>query len=134
VTDGWPACGETAIQERTNAATNPDWNQGSIHGTGFTGQYLGTTYNFPSGQTAAGWHTYRMIWKPGSVQFHIDDPTNIYAMYTPASLSSFSGAVWPFDSGNARSLILRHRWSTSGGATDSGARWKLLCNGGGIFR
>jgi beta-glucanase (GH16 family) len=106
VTDGWPACGEVDIQERVDAASNPDWNAGSIHGTGFTGQYLGTMYYFPSGQTAAGWHTYGMIWQPGSVQFYIDDPANIYATYTPASLSSFAGAVWPFDSGNAQFFIV----------------------------
>ena len=106
VTNQWPACGEADIQERVNAATNPDWNAGSIHGTGFTGQNLGTTYNFPSGQTAAGWHTYGMIWQPGSVQYYIDDPTNIYATYTPASLNSLPGAVWPFDSGNAQFFII----------------------------
>ena len=106
VTDQWPACGEADIQERINAATNPDWNAGSIHGTGFTGQNLGTDYYFPSGQTAAGWHTYGMIWQPGSVQYYIDDPSNIYATYTPASLNSLTGAVWPFDSGNAEFFIL----------------------------
>jgi beta-glucanase (GH16 family) len=106
VTDGWPACGEADIQERINAATNPDWNAGSIHGIGFTGQYLGTTYYFPSGQTAAGWHTYGMIWQPGSVQYYIDGPANIYATYTPASLNSLKGAVWPFDSGNAQFFIV----------------------------
>ena len=106
VSDDWPACGEIDIQERVDAAGNPDWNEGSIHGTGFTGANLGTRYNFPSGQTAAGWHTYGMIWKPGSVQFYIDDPGNIYASYTPASLAAFPGAVWPFDSGNAQYLIV----------------------------
>jgi beta-glucanase (GH16 family) len=106
VTDGWPACGEADIQERINAATTPDWNAGSIHGTGFTDANLGTTYNFPSGQTAADWHTYGMIWQPGSVQYYIDSPTNIYATYTPASLTSLPGAVWPFDSGNAEFFIL----------------------------
>jgi beta-glucanase (GH16 family) len=106
VTDQWPACGEADIQERINAATNPDWNAGSIHGIGFTGENLGTKYNFPSGQTAAGWHTYGMIWQPGSVQYYIDDPGNIYATYTPASLNSLTGAVWPFDSGNAQFFIL----------------------------
>jgi beta-glucanase (GH16 family) len=106
VTDGWPACGEADIQERINAATTPDWNAGSIHGTGFTDGNLGTTYNFPSGQTAADWHTYGMIWQPGSVQYYIDSPTNIYATYTPASLTSLPGAVWPFDSGNAEFFIL----------------------------
>jgi beta-glucanase (GH16 family) len=106
VTDQWPACGEADIQERINAATNPDWNAGSIHGIGFTGANLGTKYNFPSGQTAAGWHTYGMIWRPGSVQYYIDDPGNIYATYTPASLNSLTGAVWPFDSGDAQFFIL----------------------------
>jgi beta-glucanase (GH16 family) len=106
VTEGWPGCGEVDIQERINAATHPDWNAGSVHGTGFVGENLGTTYHFPSGQTAAGWHTYGMSWQPGSVQFYIDDPANIYATYTPASLSSLKGAVWPFDSGNGRFFIL----------------------------
>jgi len=106
VTDGWPACGEADIQERVDAASNPDWNQGSIHGTGFTGQNLGTTYHFPSGQTAADWHTYGMIWQPGSVQYYIDDPANIYATFTPASLTSLTEAAWPFDSGNAQFFIL----------------------------
>ena len=58
----WPACGEMDVLERINAAGTPDWNEGSIHGTGFTGGNLGTVYNFPTGQTAAGWHTYGMIW------------------------------------------------------------------------
>jgi beta-glucanase (GH16 family) len=106
VSEEWPGCGEADIQERINAATNPDWNAGSIHGIGFMGENLGTTYHFPSGQTAAGWHTYGMSWQPGSVQFYIDDPANIYARYTPASLSSLKGAVWPFDSGNGRFFIL----------------------------
>jgi beta-glucanase (GH16 family) len=106
LTDGWPACGEADIQERIDAAWNPDWNQGSIHGTGFTGGNLGTTYYFQSGQTAAGWHTYGMIWQPGSIQYYVDDPTKIYATYTPASLNSLPGAVWPFDSGNAQFFIV----------------------------
>lgn len=106
VTDNWPACGELDLQERVNAAASPDWNAGSVHGTGFTGANLGTQYLFPSGQTAAGWHTYGMIWQPGSIQYYIDDPTNIYATYTPASLNSLSGAVWSFDSGNAQFFII----------------------------
>jgi beta-glucanase (GH16 family) len=95
----WPACGEQDVMERVNAATNPDFNVGSIHGPGFTGSNLGTTYNFPSGQTAAQWHTYGMIWSKGSVSYYVDDPSSPYVTYTPASISSFTGSSWPFDNG-----------------------------------
>ena len=108
VTADWPACGEQDIMERVNAAKTPDWNEGSVHGTGFIGSAgLGTIYNFPSGQTAAGWHTYGMIWKKGSVAYYIDDPSNPYVTYTnPASLTGLTGAVWPFDTGDSAFLIL----------------------------
>ena len=33
----WPACGEQDVLERVNTASTPDWNMGSIHGIGFTG-------------------------------------------------------------------------------------------------
>jgi beta-glucanase (GH16 family) len=95
----WPACGEMDVLERINATTTPDWNQGSIHGTGFTGDNLGTVFHFTSGQTAAGWHTYGMIWSPGSVAYYVDDPTHPYVTYTTSSISGLSGAVWPFDTG-----------------------------------
>ncbi len=100
----WPACGEQDVLERVNAALTPDWNEGSVHGTGFTdGTGLGTKYNFPSGQTAGGeFHTYDMAWSPGSVSYSIDG--NTYATFTPSSLSA--GMVWPFDAGQANFIIL----------------------------
>ena len=46
-TVNWPACGEMDVLERVNAAKTPDWNEGSIHGTGFTGGTgLGTVVQF----------------------------------------------------------------------------------------
>ena len=105
----WPACGEQDVMERINAALSPDWNEGSVHGTGFTGGTgLGTQYNFPSGQTAGGqFHTYGMIWSPGSVQYYIDAASNVYATYTPSSLTPLNdGAVWPFDAGQSNFIIL----------------------------
>ena len=105
----WPACGEQDIMERVNAAKTPlDWNEGSVHGTGFTGDVgLGTIYNFPTGQTAAGWHTYGILWQKNSVAFYVDDSTKPYVTYTnPASLSKLNGAVWPFDTGDSVFLIL----------------------------
>ena len=105
-TVNWPACGEMDVLERVNAATSPDWNEGSVHGTGFTGTNLGTKYNFPTGQTAAQWHTYGMIWQPGSVQYYIDNPAQPYASFTPSSLSGLAGASWTFDGGQSNFIIL----------------------------
>jgi beta-glucanase (GH16 family) len=107
-TVNWPACGEQDIMERVNAATSPDWNEGSVHGIGFTGDVgLGTKFYFPATQTAAGWHTYGMIWQKNSVAYYVDDPSKPYVTYTnPASLSSLTGAVWPFDSGDSAFMIL----------------------------
>jgi len=95
----WPACGEQDVMERVNAATDPDFNVGSIHGPSFTGSNIGTTFKFPTGQTAAQWHTYGMIWSKGSVAYYVDDPTHPYVTYTPSNIASFSGSSWPFDNG-----------------------------------
>jgi beta-glucanase (GH16 family) len=105
-TVNWPACGEMDVLERTNAATTPDWNEGSIHGSGFTGGHLGTIFHFTSGQTAAGWHTYGMIWTKGSVTYYVDDPAHPYVTYTTSSISGLSGAVWPFDAGQSNFILL----------------------------
>jgi beta-glucanase (GH16 family) len=104
-TVNWPACGEMDVLERVNAATTPDWNAGSIHGTGFTGGTgLGTTYDFPSGQTAAQWHTYGMAWSQGKVTYYVDDIA--YATFTTGSISGLPGAVWPFDGGQSNFILL----------------------------
>ena len=105
-TVNWPNCGEMDVLERVNAAANPDWNEGSVHGPGFTGSNIGTQYPFPTGQTAAQWHTYGMIWKPGSVSYYVDDPLTPYATFTPASLNGLPGANWPFDGGQSNFFIL----------------------------
>jgi beta-glucanase (GH16 family) len=106
-TVNWPACGEMDVLERVNTAGTPDWNEGSIHGTGFTGTNLGTTFYFPSGQTASSaFHTYGMIWRKGSVAYYVDDPTQPYVTYTPSSIAGLGGSVWPYDSGQASFIIM----------------------------
>ncbi|HEY1766108.1 MAG TPA: FN3 associated domain-containing protein [Terracidiphilus sp.] len=105
-TANWPACGEMDVLERVNAAGTPDWNEGSVHGTEFTGGNLGTRYNFPAGQTAAGWHTYGMIWSKGSVAYYVDNPAQPYITYSTSSLSGLSGARWPFDAGESNFILL----------------------------
>lgn len=107
VTVDWPACGEQDVLERVNAAKTPDWNEGSVHGAGFTGDTgLGTVFNFPTGQTAAQWHTYGMIWKKGSIAYYVDDPSQPYVTYTTADMSKLPGAAWPFDAGQSSFFIL----------------------------
>jgi beta-glucanase (GH16 family) len=106
-TVGWPACGEQDVLERVNAAKSPDWNEGSVHGIGFTGSVgLGTVYNFPGGRSAAGWHTYGMIWTKGSVGYYVDDASHPYVTYSTQSLSGLDGAVWPFDAGQSSFILL----------------------------
>ena len=93
---GWPACGELDIME--NIGKQPDTVHGSIHGTGFIGGILGLPYTLPdSVPFSHDFHTYGMIWSPQKIQYYVDDPANIYATFTPASLPK--GAVWPFDGG-----------------------------------
>jgi len=125
-TVNWPACGEMDVLERVNAATTPDWNAGSVHGPGFTGGTgLGTQYDFPSGQTAGGqFHTYGMIWSPGSVSYYVDNPNPpYYATYTPADVTGVGG-VWPFDAGQANFIILNLAIGGSWpGPPDSSTPW-----------
>ena len=103
----WPACGEQDILERVNAAKTPDWNEGSVHGQGFIGNVgLSTAFPFPQGQTAAEWHTYGMIWAPGTISYYVDDPARLYATYTPASLKGMAGARWPFDDGQDSFILI----------------------------
>lgn len=122
-TVNWPACGEMDVLERVNAATTPDWNEGSIHGTGFIGDNLGTQFNFPSGETAATWHTYGMIWNKGSISYYVDDPSTPFITYTPSSLSGLSGAVWPFDNGPAFLILNLAVGGTWPGPPDSSTQF-----------
>lgn len=95
-TQPWPACGEMDIME--SIGKTPSTNYGSIHGTGFTGSTITTAVNLPAGEKfGADFHTFGIVWSPKLIKFYVDDPTNVYATYTPASLPH--GAVWPFDSG-----------------------------------
>jgi beta-glucanase (GH16 family) len=91
----WPACGELDVMEHLDG-NNPknlgyDWVSGSVHGAGFDG----TALYHPADFSAADWHTYGMIWSPGQIEYYVDSPANIYAVYTPASM----GGTWPFDNG-----------------------------------
>jgi beta-glucanase (GH16 family) len=99
-TAGWPVCGEQDIMEHVNAPS-PDDVLGSVHMPGGNSSYPYTA----SGFSAAGWHTYGMIWTKGQVEFYVDSPSNVYAIYSAANFTA-SGATWPFDSGNSFFILL----------------------------
>jgi beta-glucanase (GH16 family) len=105
-TVGWPACGEMDVMEHVNAPV-PDWIAGSVHmpSGSLTLQFPGVTGQSFSAAGGA-WHIYGMIWSKGMVPYYVDSPANVYASYTPASLTGQTGAVWPFDSGNSSFVIL----------------------------
>ena len=101
----WPACGELDVMEHIDGNNPPpaaggtpmgyDWIAGSVHGGTANNEANGTEKYHPAGFSAADWHTYGMIWSKGKVEFYVDDPSNVYATFTP---SNFPG-TWPFDQG-----------------------------------
>ena len=101
----WPGCGELDVMEHIDGNNPPpyvggtapgyDWIAGSVHGGTSANEANGTQQYHPSGFSAAAWHTYGMIWSKGQVEFYVDDPSNVYATFTPAN---FPG-TWPFDQG-----------------------------------
>jgi len=98
-TINWPACGELDVMEHIDGS-NPenagyDLVAGSVHGGTSASEANGTQQYHLSGFSAAAWHTYGMIWSKGQVEYYVDDPTNVYATFTPAN---FPG-TWPFDQG-----------------------------------
>jgi beta-glucanase (GH16 family) len=95
-TSPWPACGEMDIME--SVGNQPSTNYGSIHGTGFTGSLIGSAYTLAnSAKFGDAFHTFGILWSPKLIKFYVDNPANVYATYTPASLPK--GGIWPFDSG-----------------------------------
>jgi beta-glucanase (GH16 family) len=90
----YPACGELDIME--NSGSEPSVTWGSVHGTGFTTEGVGTTYTLPNhAKLGDDFHVYGMLWSPKQVEYYVDDM--VFARFTPSSLPA--GAIWPFDHG-----------------------------------
>ena len=108
-TINWPACGELDVMEHIDGSNPPpyyggtplgyDWIAGSVHGGTQSSEISGSQTYHPTGFSAAGWHTYGMIWSKGQIQYYVDDPVhNIYATFTPIN-GNFNTNTWPFDQG-----------------------------------
>jgi len=79
----WPRRGEIDIME--NNGSKPNQVIGTIHGIGYANAGLGGHFNSAT-PFAQDFHTYGMIWSPFLIQFYVDDPSNIYASYTPGEI------------------------------------------------
>lgn len=90
-TISWPACGEVDIMEEVG------YDQGNIHGSIHTPSSYGNTVNTSIkyvSTCSSQYHIYGVIWTPVAIRFYIDDPTNIYYTYNPATKNA---STWPFD-------------------------------------
>ncbi|HEY7839015.1 MAG TPA: glycoside hydrolase family 16 protein [Terriglobales bacterium] len=91
---GWPAEGEIDIMEHV-PQLGSGTIQSTIHAADFFGGHgLHGQATLPKGATvASGFHTYGVIWKPGSIQFYLDHPAHPFVTLTPPTPQS----SWPFD-------------------------------------
>ncbi|MBV9082227.1 MAG: family 16 glycosylhydrolase [Acidobacteriaceae bacterium] len=84
---GWPGNGEIDIME--NIGREPSTVHGTIHGIGYASTGLGFPYQSPDGTPfSADYHVYGMVWSPFLIQYYVDDPSNVYATFTPSDIMS----------------------------------------------
>jgi beta-glucanase (GH16 family) len=79
----WPGRGEIDIMENNGA--KPTQIRGTIHGIGYANTGLGAHFDSTT-PFFQGYRTYGVIWSPYLIQFYVDDPSNIYATYTPGEI------------------------------------------------
>jgi beta-glucanase (GH16 family) len=98
-----PDCGELDVIEAPEMGPTPTTAFFTLHGpesgTTNTQQWEGGTQAL--GDLSQSFHTYGIIWTPGSIQYTIDG--TVYATATPAAL--VAGSTWEFDSGNYNMLL-----------------------------
>ncbi|HEY1775829.1 MAG TPA: glycoside hydrolase family 16 protein [Solirubrobacteraceae bacterium] len=98
-----PDCGELDVLEAPEMGPTPNEAfftlHGPVSGSSNTQQWEGGTEAL--GDLSQGFHTYGIIWTPGSIQYTIDGV--VYATATPNQLTA--GSTWEFDSGNYNMLL-----------------------------
>lgn len=98
-----PNCGELDIIEAPEMGPLPTtaWFDihGPVSGTSSTQQWQANTTAV--GDLSAGFHTYGIIWNPGSIEYTIDGTP--YALVSTNTL--VAGSTWVFDTGNYKMLL-----------------------------
>lgn len=91
-TNPWPRSGEIDIMENLNSAAYTNW--GTAHWANANGQRImgpnANTVTLPT-RLADDFHTYAILWKPGSITWYIDEIPR-YTLYA----SSYPTSQWPF--------------------------------------
>lgn len=108
---GTPACGEIDVMEAVGKFSDRVF--GSIHATNYSGS--GTYINKDG--FSNDFHTYSVIWQPGSVQYLVDD--QVYKTFTKADV----GATWPFDGKKMFVLLTLAVGGNWPGSPDASTLW-----------
>jgi len=100
-----PNCGELDVIEAPEMGPTPSDAYFTVHGPvsppGPTGTQQWGVRTGAVGDLSAGFHTYGIIWNPGSIEYTIDG--TVYATLNPTML--VAGSTWMFDSGTYSMLL-----------------------------
>ncbi len=86
----WPRCGEIDVMEEIGR--EPRTVHGSIHGLGYSGGPISSSYTAPKA-LASAYHVYAAEWSPDRIAWYLDGVR--YAVKTAQDLPE--GAQWAFD-------------------------------------
>ncbi len=88
----WPGCGEIDIME--NFGRNPDRNQGTLHGPGYSGiNGFHRNYDLPGGQAFSDdFHIFRVDWVGDRINWYVDGH-----LYQVIKKSYINPDDWVFD-------------------------------------
>lgn len=98
-----PDCGELDVIEAPEMGPTPTTAWFDLHGpiSGTTGTQQWQTNTSAFGDLSAGFHTYGIIWNPGSITYTIDGND----VATAATNTLVAGSTWEFDSGDYNMLL-----------------------------
>jgi beta-glucanase (GH16 family) len=91
---GWPDCGEVDIMEAPAAERGRVF--AGAHLPGRSGQSVGSGELVSPTLLAdpAGWHVYALDWRPGRLEFYVDD--QLTGVVTRQAMEA-AGGIWVFD-------------------------------------